>query len=224
MAFDSALAPHSRHLGLGWDFQTFPVLHAQNAGPQGPACAKPATETLTPRNHLLRSAAIHVGLIEYDVVSHMCWPGGQHLLLAVNQIARIKRRELKSMPVRNRIGRASLHAISAKNAPVVIDVVGFGVAFRTAHAMFGGIVGGLDVDAIRGTVGRAQEAGYAFFQSIFVALEDMSAAKAGFDASAAQRTFPVGIIFNRRRLEHLHEGDAHALGDGGYVFQNRHCS
>ncbi len=148
MTFDSALAPHSRHLELEWDSKIFPAPHAQNAGPQGPACAKPATETLTPRNHLLGSPAIHVSLIEYDVVSHMCWPGGQHLLLAVNQIACIKRRQLKPMPVRNRIGRASLHAISAKNTPVVIDVVGFGVAFGAAYAVFGGVVGGFDVDAI----------------------------------------------------------------------------
>jgi len=32
----------------------------------------------------------------------------------------------------------------------------------------------------------------------------------------------VGIILHLRRLEHLHEGDAHAFGDGRDIFQDRH--
>ncbi len=153
----------------------------------------------------------------------MCWPGGQHLLLAVDEIAGIERRQLKPMPMRDRVSRASLHAIPAKDASIVIDVVDLGVAFGAAYAVFGGVVGGFDVDAIRGTVGGAEEAGYTLFQSVFVALENVSAAKAGLDAGAAERTFAVGIIFYRRRLEHLHEGDAHALGDRGDVLQDRHA-
>src|ERR1022692_4670580 len=126
------------------------------------------------------------------------------------------------MPMRNRIRRASLHTVSAKNTPVIVYVVDLGVAFGAAYAVFGGVVGGFDVDAIGGTVGGAEEAGYAFFQSVFVALQDVSAAEAGFELRSLQRTFAVGIIFHRRGLEHLHEGDAHALGDGGDVFQDRH--
>ncbi len=35
-------------------------------------------------------------------------------------------------------------------------------------------------------------------------------------------TGTVGIILHGRRLEHFHEGDAHALGDGGYVLHDSH--
>jgi hypothetical protein len=177
---------------------------------------------LTPRNHLLGSPTIHVGLIEHNVRSHVCWPGGQHLLLAVNQIAGIEGCQLKPMPMRNRVGRTSLHAIPAKDTSIVIDVVDLGVAFGAAHAVFGGVVGGFDVDAVRRAVGGAEETGYALFQAVFVALEDVGAAEAGFEPCSLERTFAVGIIFYRRGLEHLHEGDAHAFGDGGDIFQDRH--
>ena len=179
-------------------------------------------ETLTPRNHLLGSATIHVGLIEHNVRSHVCWPGGQHLLLAVNQIAGIERRQLKTVAVRYRIRRTSFHAIATKNTSVVIDVINLGVALRATYAVFVGIVGGFDIDAVRGSIGGAKEAGDAFFQPVFIALQHVCATEARFDASAAQRTFAVRIVFYRRGLEHLHEGNAHAFGDGSDVSQNQH--
>src|ERR1700732_265170 len=111
------------------------------------------------------------------------------------------------MPVRNRVRRTSLHAVSTKDTTVVIDVVDLGVAFGAAYAVFGGVVGGFDVDAVGGAVGGAEEAGYALFQAVFVALEDVGAAEAGFEPCSLQRTFAVGIVFDRRGLEHLHEGD-----------------
>ena len=82
-----------------------------------------------------RRAAIHVGLVEDDVGAHVCWPGGQHLLLAVNQIAGVEGGQFKSVTVRDRIGRASLYAISAKNAAVVVDVVNLRVALGATDAV-----------------------------------------------------------------------------------------
>ena len=153
----------------------------------------------------------------------MCWPGGQHLLLAVNQITGIKRSQLKSMAMRNRVRGTSLHAIAAENASIVVDVVDLGIALGATHAVFGGVVRGLYVDAIRRTVGGAEEAGDALFQPVFIALQHVRPAEAGLYARAPKRAFSVRIIFYRRRLEHLHEGDAHALGDGSYVVQYRHA-
>ena len=60
------------------------------------------------------------------------------------------------------------------------------------------------------------------FESVLVALQNVGASEAGFNARAAQRTLAVRIIFHGRGLEHLHEGDAHALGNGCNVLQNRH--
>src|ERR1700688_455375 len=153
----------------------------------------------------------------------MCWPGGQHLLLAVNQITGVKRSQLKSVAMRNGVRGTSLHAIPAENTSIVVDVVDLGIPLGATHAVFGGVVGGFDVDAIRRTVGGAEEAGDALFQSVFIALQHVRPAEAGFYARASKRTFSIGIIFYRRGLEHLHEGDAHALGDGSYVFQYRHA-
>jgi hypothetical protein len=190
--------------------------------PLGPAFQWKLFSVLTPCNHLLGSPAIHVGLIEYCVRPHVGWPGGQHLLLAVNQIACIKCRQLKPMSVRNRIGWTSLDAISAKDTPVIVDVIDLGVAFGAAYAVFRSVIGGFDINAIRGTVGGAEEASYAFLQPVLIALQYVSPTKAGLDAGAAQWSFTVGIILHGRGLEHLHEGDAHALRNRGDVFQYRH--
>ncbi len=177
---------------------------------------------LTACDHSRRRSPIHVGLIEYNIRAHVCWPGGQHLLLAVNQIAGVKRRQLKPVPVCDCVGGTSLYAIAAKNAAIIIDVINLGIAFRAAHAMLGSILGRFDVNAVRRAIGGAQEAGHAFFQSVFVALQNVSAAEAGLKARASERTLAVGIILDRGGPKHLREGDAHPLGDRGNVLQHRH--
>src|ERR1700726_5164465 len=98
------------------------------------------------------------------------------------------------MPMRNRVGWTSLHTVPAKDTSIVIDVVDLGVAFGAAYAVFGGVVGGFDVDAVGGTVGGAEEKSYALFQAVFVALEDVGAAEAGFEPCSLQRTFAVGVV------------------------------
>src|SRR5438477_6638261 len=82
---------------------------------------------LAPRHHFCRRPTIHVGLIEYDVGSHVCWPRGQHLLLAHDKIGSVKGRQLKAVPVRNRIRGTRLDTISTENAAVVVDIVNLGV-------------------------------------------------------------------------------------------------
>ena len=181
------------------------------------------TQNLAPRNHLLRSPTVHVGLIEHNVRSHVCWPGGQHLLLAVNQIAGVKRCQLEPVPVRNRVCRTSLHAISAKDTSIVIDVVDLGVALGAADAVFGGVICSLDVDAIRGTIGGAEEAGHAFFQAVFVALQDVHAAKTFLKFRAFQGAVAVGIVFDDRWLKHLLQSDGHSLSYGSDVFDHGHA-
>ena len=89
------------------------------------------------------------------------------MLLTVNQIARAKGRQLKAVPMCNRIRRASLHTIPAKDTSIVIDVVDLRVAFGATDAMFGGVFRGFDVDTIRRAGGGTKEAGYTFFQAVF---------------------------------------------------------
>ena len=144
------------------------------------------------------------------------------MFLAVDQIAGIEGGQFKTVTVGNGVGGAGLDAIAAKNAAVVIYVVNPGVALGAAHPVVGGVVSRLDIDAVGGAVSRAEKTGDAFFQSVFVALKHMGATETGFNPGAAERTFAVRIIFDGRRLEHLHKGDAHAFGDCGDVFENRH--
>ena len=75
------------------------------------------------RDHLQRRAAVHVGLIEYDIGSHVGWPRGEHLFLTIDKIGSVKCSQFKAVAVGDGVGRAGLDAVSAKNAAVVIDVV-----------------------------------------------------------------------------------------------------
>ena len=109
----------------------------------------------------------------------MCRLRSQHLLFAIHQPAGIERSNLKPMPMRNRIRRASLHTIPAKNTSIVVDVVDVGVALGAAYAVFGGVFGGFDVDAVRRAGGGAEKTGYAFFQAVFVALQYVDSAESG---------------------------------------------
>jgi len=102
---------------------------------------------------------------------------GQHLLFAVNQIAGIEGGQLKSVAVGDGVGGAGLHTITAEYASIIVDVIDLRVALGAGNALLGGVFGGLDIDAVRGAGGGAEETGDAFFQSVFVALQDVHARK-----------------------------------------------
>jgi len=59
------------------------------------------------------------------------------------------------VPVCNGIGGAGFDAIAAKNAPRVINVVDAGVAFTGGNSLGVGILGGFDINTIRGAGGGA---------------------------------------------------------------------
>jgi hypothetical protein len=152
----------------------------------------------------------------------MRWPGGQHLFFAVDQVAGVKARDLEAVPVGDRIRGTSLDAVSAEDASIVVDVINLGVALRPAYSMLGRILRRLDVNAVRGTGCRAQKASDALFQSVLIALQDVDAAKTLLELGAPKRSRPVRVVLDLRGLKHLHEGNAHALGDGRNVFQHWH--
>ena len=123
----------------------------------------------------------------------------------------------------NRVGRASLHAIPTKDTSIVVDVINLGVALRAAHTVGLGVLGCLDVDAVRRAGRRAQKTGHAFLQPVFVALQHVHSAVTFFEACAPQRPRTIRIVLDLRRLKHLHEGDAHPLRDRLDVFQHWHA-
>jgi hypothetical protein len=180
--------------------------------------------SLTARYYLRGRPTVHVGLIENHVCPHVCWPGGQHLLLAHDQIGGVETRQFESVAVRDGVRRTGLDAISAENAAVVVDVVYLGIALGAADAVFGRVLGGFDVNAIRRTRRRAQETRDTLFQSILIALQNVRPAETRFQPGSAQGTFAVGIVLHGRGIEHLPEGDAHSLGNRGNVFQDWHVT
>jgi len=147
----------------------------------------------------------------------MCWPGGQHLFLAIDQIRGIEGGNLKTVSVSDGIGWARFYAVPAKNAAVVIDVVNLCIAFGAADPMLGGVLRRLDVDAIRWASGRTQEARNTFLQAAFIALQNVNTAIPLLKFRALQWTGTIRIVLNDSGLEHLLEGDAHAFGNRGNV-------
>jgi len=150
------------------------------------------------------------------------WPRGQHLFFAVDQVAGVKARNFEAVPVGDRIRGTSLDTVSAEDASIVVDVINLGVALRPAYSMLGRILRRLDVNAVRRTGCRAQKTSDALFQSVLIALQDVDAAKPLLELGAPKRTRSIGIVLHLRGLEHLHERNAHALGDGRNVFQHWH--
>src|SRR5437773_2422033 len=73
----------------------------------------------------------------------------EKLFLAIDKVRGVERGELEAVAVRDGVGGASLDAVSAEDAAVVIDVVHRGVALGARDAALGSVLGGLDVDAVR---------------------------------------------------------------------------
>jgi len=153
----------------------------------------------------------------------VCRPGGQHLLFTVNQIAGVKRRNFESVAVGDSVGRAGFNTVTAENTAVVIDVIDLGVTLGTAHAVFGSILGGFDVNTIRRARRRTEKARHALLQAIFVALEHMDTPIALLKLSAAKGSRAVRVVLHDGRLKNLPESNGHALGDGGDIFYHWHA-
>jgi hypothetical protein len=185
----------------------------------GPAFGEESLSLLTSRH-----ARVRFRLRKHLIGSHMRWSRGQHLFFAVNQIAGVETGQLKTMTMGNRIGGTRLHTIPAKYTSIVIDVVDTSVTFGARDSGFGGVFRSLYIDAIRGTGGGAEETGYTFFQSVFVALQDVHAAESLLNLCAFQGAGTVGIILDDRWLKHLLQGDRHSLGDGSDVSDHGHAS
>ena len=90
------------------------------------------------------------------------------------------------------VSRAGFNAVSAEDAAVVVNVVDLGVTLGGGNALLLGIFGGLDEDAVRRAGRSTEETGHAFFQAVFVALQDVSAAKSLLKDRAAQGPLPSG--------------------------------
>jgi len=110
------------------------------------------------------------------------------------------------MSVRNGIGRACFHAIAAKNATRIIDVVDASVAFARGNSLHLSVFGGLDVNTPRRTGSCAQKAAYTLFQSAFIPVQNVDAAVTRLEMDGF-----FGIIFRDGFPQHIAEGHAKAF-------------
>jgi len=110
------------------------------------------------------------------------------------------------MTVRNRVGRASLHAISAKNTARVVNIVNASVTFARGNPLRIGVFRGLDVNASRRAGRRAQETADAFFQPAFIPVENVDAAVTRLEMDGFFR-----IIFRDGLPKHIAESHAKAF-------------
>jgi len=117
------------------------------------------------------------------------------------------------MTMRDGVGRAGLHAIAAKNAARIVDVVNASVPLSGGNPLRIGVFRGLNVNASRGAGRGAQEAADALFQSAFVAVENVDATITRLEMDGF-----FGIIFRDRFPQHVAEGHAKAFYEGDERF------
>src|SRR3954471_10645134 len=220
--------PKSCRARIHCEWRTAKTPEYTNAGPRlgtGVSISKNSRkviELLLSRSDFCRRSPCDLCGVEHRIRSQMCRPRRQQLLFAIDQISRIESRQFESMPVRNCIGGASFHAISAKNAAVVVNVVNLGITLCPADPFLRRVLCCLDIDAIGRAVRCTKKTGDALLQAILIALQDMHTTITFLKLRSPQWPRPIGIIFHRCRLKHLHEGDAHAFGNSGDVLEDGH--
>lgn len=148
-------------------------------------------------------------------------PGFEEFFLAINHGVDVVGSEFEAVPVGDGVGGASLDAIAAENAAGIIDVVDLGVTVGVGDAIVGGVFGGFDVNAIRGTRGGAKKTGDAFFEAVLVALQHVDSAIARLKMDGLG-----GIILRGGLLPHGDERHLEALvenDESAEEFSNDRC-
>src|SRR5882724_9578961 len=133
----------------------------------------------------------------------------EKLFFAIHQRVDVVRRQLKPMPMSNRIGRASFHAITAKNAPRIVDIVDAGITLARRYAARISVLSRFNVNAVRRASRRAEETAYALLQTILVAMQNMDSAVPRLKMHRLVR-----IVLRHRLPEDVPESHAKALHQG----------
>lgn len=133
----------------------------------------------------------------------------EKLFLAEDHRVDVVGSELESVSVSDGVGGAGFHAIAAKDAAGVVDVIDTGKSFGAGDALGCGVFLGFDIDAAGGTSRGAEEASDALLETVFVALENMNAAVAGLEVHGL-----VGVVFGRGLAPQIAKGDAEPFCQG----------
>jgi hypothetical protein len=148
--------------------------------------------------------------------------GNQEVFFAHDQGGSVEAGEFKAVTMRDGVGGTCFDAVAAEDTPVVVDVVDLSVALGGGDAYFFSVLRSFDVNAVRRAGGSAEEAGHTLLKAVLVALQLVLAAEALLKLRSAHRTFAVRIVLDFGRLEGLLQRDAHTLGNGCGVADDRH--
>ncbi len=160
-------------------------------------------------------------LVRLDRVRHQ-FDGDEEVFLTHDEVGRVEGGEFESVTVGDGVSWAGLDTVAAEDAAVVVDVVDLGVALCGGDACLFRVFRGLNVDAVRGAGSGAEETGDALFEAVLITLQLVLAAEALLKLGATHGSFAVGVVFDFGWLEHLLKGDAHSLGNGSGVANDRH--
>ena|SRR6266850_987259 len=130
----------------------------------------------------------------------------EKLFFAVNQRVDVIGREFKAVTVGDGIRRARFYAIPTEDAARVVDIIDAGIALASRNALGIRILGGFNVDAIRGACRRAQKTANALLQTTFVAVQDVDPAIARLEVHGF-----VWVVFRDSLTKDIAEGHAEAL-------------
>ena len=117
--------------------------------------------------------------------------------------------------MRDRVRRACFDAVAAENAARIVYVVDLRIAFTGGNPFSVGIFRGFDIDTVRRASSGTKKAADTFFETVFIALQDVNTAIAWLD-----RRRSVGKTLSRSFLEHRPQGDAEALNERDECFSS----
>src|ERR1700687_5672610 len=111
------------------------------------------------------------------------------------------------MTVSDSVCRAGFHAVSAKDAARIVNIIDTSVALPGGDALGVGVFGSFDINTVCGTGGSAQKTAHTFLQAIFIALQNMNSTIARLKMNWLE-----WVIFRRGVAKHDVGGDGALLG------------
>jgi len=133
----------------------------------------------------------------------------EELFFSIDERIDVVSCELKTVTVSNRVRRAGLHTIPAENTPGVVDIVDTRIAFGGRDSLSLSILGGFDINTLRGTGCGAKETADTFLQAVFITMKDMDPA-----ITRLKMDRFVRVILGGRFTPKVAERDAESLYQG----------
>ena len=130
----------------------------------------------------------------------------KELFFTINKRVDVVGRQLEAMTVRDGVGRARFHAITAENAARIIDVIYARVALACRNSVRIHIFSGFDINAICWTGGRTEKAANTLFEAVFIAMKNVDPT-----VTRLKMYRFVWIVFRDCLTKHISEGYAEAL-------------